>query len=247
MRRLAYHEALGVLGLGDLHPGGAGATDALLSELDRHRPRRMLEVGAGIGGTTARMLDRGWQVVSIEPNDVLRRSLGQRIGAATFAGSFDTFDDAPGSYDGVIGESVFYGMDLPAAFRKVGRLLRPGGCLALVDTVWTAAACSRPGDVAAIHDETKRIFGIPMASREALTWLDWKRILTAAGFTPLVEQRLGPPSARSTIRRPRTVILRGAAKHPWAFLQALGHRWRFRRVKVPPGWTETWLSVWQRV
>jgi|GEM_PF-6701462 len=250
MRRLSYHEAMGVLGLGDLHPGGAAATESLLTELDRHRPTRVLEIGAGIGMTTARMLARGWKVVSVEPNEVLRRCLRERVNVAAFAGSFETFDDAGSaeSYDAVIGESVFYGTELAASFRKVHRLLRPGGCLALVDMVWTAAACaaSNAAAVAALHDETKRIFGIAMASREALAWLDWKRILTAAGFTALVERRVAPLAPHSTSRRSKTAILRGALGHPLAFLQAAKHRRWFRQVEVPPGWTETWLSVWQR-
>src|SRR5690349_14629709 len=79
MRRLAFHEVMGVLRIGDLHPGGAAATDFLLARLASNSPRVVLEVGAGIGLTSARMSERGWRVVALEPNEVLRKILQARL------------------------------------------------------------------------------------------------------------------------------------------------------------------------
>ena len=46
-----YHQFRGRLGMGDLHPGGAPATQRILRWLTEQNVRRVLEVGAGIGNT----------------------------------------------------------------------------------------------------------------------------------------------------------------------------------------------------
>ena len=57
--------------MGDLHPGGAPATGTMLGWLSERGVRQVLEVGAGIGNTSARMVALGWDVTSIEPDPVL--------------------------------------------------------------------------------------------------------------------------------------------------------------------------------
>jgi SAM-dependent methyltransferase len=241
---LAFHEVLGVLGVGDLHPGGPEATEFLLAELEKGNPRTVLEVGAGIGVTTGRMIRRGWQVVPIEPSDVLRGRLERTLGIQAHADGFETFEASSGTFDAVIGESVFYGTDLRRSFQKAHRLLRSGGLLASLDTVWTAEAS--PDGVANLHDETKRIFGIPVGSRQALTWSDWKVILTESGFSPVVEKQIPPGSLRRETGTRRR-ILRSALQHPLAFIQHLNHRRGYRINRIPPGWTETWMGIWKKV
>ena len=46
--------------MGDLHPGGASATLRILRWLTELDVRRVLEVGAGIDNTAARMAALGW-------------------------------------------------------------------------------------------------------------------------------------------------------------------------------------------
>jgi SAM-dependent methyltransferase len=241
---LAFHEVLGVLGVGDLHPGGPEATEFLLAELEKGNPRTVLEVGAGIGTTTGRMMRRGWRVVPIEPSDVLRAKLERTLGIEAHAGGFESFEANSGTFDAVIGESVFYGTDLRRSFEKAHRLLRSGGLLASLDTVWTAEAS--PDRVANLYDETKRIFGIPVGSRQALTWSDWRVILAETGFAAVVEKQIPAGSLRKS-KGTRRKILRSAVQHPLAFIQHLNHRRGYRINRIPPGWTETWMGVWKRV
>ena len=243
MRRLAFHEALGVLGVGDLHPGGPSVTEVMLGELSKIDPRLVLEVGAGIGCTTARMLKRGWNVVALEPSDVLRRELERRLGVSAYPDPFETFEGHAGPFDAIVGESAFYGMNVAGALEKVSRLLRHGGLFASLDMVWTDEADA--AEVARIHDETKAVFGIPVASRTAWTWSDWQGAVRDAGFDEVFARRLPPDSLRadgSTKRR----ILTSAARHPLAFLQHINHRVKARKPRVPAGWTETWMAVWRR-
>lgn len=243
-RRLALHEALALLRVGDIHPGGVAATEFLLCELDKVAPRRVLEVGAGIGFTTERLLRRGWQVTAIEPNAVMRRVLEKRLAIRAYPDSFETFDD-PEPYDAVIAESVFYRFNLEQAFARVHRLLRPDGRFALVDMVWTDAA--QPDAAPAVAAETERVFGIPAASAAPLTWASWKRMLAAAAFAEVTSERVGamkPPPPQP--QRRRNLLLNGV-RHPVALASYLSYRKATRSPKIPNDWLEGWMGVWRRV
>ena len=72
------HRIAGLAGRHLFYPGGRDATNFLLDELQKGHPRRALN-GAGSGATTARMLERGWQVTPIEPSTVLRNVLEKRL------------------------------------------------------------------------------------------------------------------------------------------------------------------------
>ena len=242
-KRLAFHEVMAVLGVGDLHPGGSGATAFLLEQVAKERPRIVLEIGAGIGLTSARMVGRGWHVVPIEPNPILRRCLEARLSVQVRPDDLETFAGDEGPFDAVIGESVFYGMGLAAAFKKVHRMLRPGGLLALVEMVWTERA--EPQVATRVHDETRDTFGIPMASRERLTWSNWKALLNEAGFVQVIERRLEKRAGRRA-RSDRSITVAAALRHPLAFAQHLKYGYLSRSSPVPPAWLETWMAVWRR-
>ena len=75
-----YHQFRARLGMGDLHPGGAPATLKILQWLTERNVHRVLEVGAGIGNTAARMAALGWDVTAIEPDPVLFTRLRRAAG-----------------------------------------------------------------------------------------------------------------------------------------------------------------------
>jgi SAM-dependent methyltransferase len=265
---LAHHEVMGLLGIGDLHPGGAAATRLLLDELARAAPRRILELGAGIGLTTDQMLRRGWQVVSVEPSPVLRKILSQRLPAQRVVASLNEIDDiavgdvaaaaeaseaaeaaeaseASGDrFDAVIGEGVLYALDLPSVLRELGRLLRPEGRLAFADVV--LAEDADPDLVASVHARTKAIFGFPMVPREVLTRKRWETFLHDAGFDPVFSQRVPLVDPGPGERRSWAAKARAAARHPWLLPQLLRFRRYGRRAWLPPGSLEGWAAVWAR-
>jgi SAM-dependent methyltransferase len=241
LQRLDFTESLALLGATDIHPGGRRATAFLLDELEKCRPRRVLEVGAGSGHTTERMIKRGWQVTPIEPSGVLRRLLEKRLRIRALGMPFEQFDEAPGTYDAAIGESVFYCTDLPGTFAKLQSLLRPGGLLAMLDMVWTDRA--NPDIAADVHRRSAEAFGVPAASAQWLTWPRWRDLLTAAGFRLVVEQRL-PPDSFETGRWRKLV---SGVRHPLAFAQYLRYRSRYGMRGAPPDALEGWMAVWRRV
>ena len=61
------------------------AIDGVMRAIDRYRPRRILEVGAGIGTITAAILEAApaeTEIVTAENNDYCREQLAENLGAA---------------------------------------------------------------------------------------------------------------------------------------------------------------------
>jgi SAM-dependent methyltransferase len=245
---LAHHEVMGLLGIGDLHPGGAAATRLLLTELEREAPRRILELGAGIGLTTGQMLERGWQVTSVEPSPVLRKILSERLPAPRVVASLDEIDGADVSagardrFDAVIGEGVLYSLDLPSVLRRLRRLLRPGGRLAFADIV--LAEDADPALVASVHARTQAIFGFPMVPRELLTRKNWETLLHDAGFDPVFSQPVPLVDRAANDRKTWTAKALAAVRHPRLLPALLKFRLYGRRAWMPPGSLEGWAAVW---
>jgi SAM-dependent methyltransferase len=242
--RLAFHEMMGRLGVGDLHPGGLAISKLFMDQLRAHGARRVLEVGAGIGVTTERLLEAGFDVAPLEPNPVLRGELIRRLGIHVHDATFERFDDRDGSYDAVLAEGVFYALGLQSSVAKVHRLLRPGGLLASVDLLWTPAA--KPDAVAFIHDQTRAVFGIPMAPREIVTSSDWTRALRAAQFSEVFTRKLDPADFDADGKRRRKQIGLGLLANPGLVPLFLTYR-VYRKISwAPPGWLESWATVWTR-
>lgn len=232
---------MGLLRVGDLHPGGPLATDFLLRQLDQGRAIRVLEIGAGIGRTTERMLRRGWRVTAIEPNAILRASLVRRLGIGAYPADFESFESTE-PFDAVIAESVIYGMPLADTFARIHRLLKPGGLFGFVDILWTE--CADPSAVGDIYERTLKVFGIPMISRDAHTWPTWCKLLEQAGFVSFAEYLLPrrlPARGESTWS-----LLTNGVRHPRAFAQFIRYRKNSLAVYVPPEWLDAWAAVWKR-
>jgi SAM-dependent methyltransferase len=243
-KTLAYHEMMTILGIGDLHPGGTSATNFLLTELGKLNPTTVLEVGAGSGLTTLRMMQRGWHVTPIEPNSILCEKLSRRCRVPPYQGSFESFDERGQTYDAILGEGVFYRLELVSSAAKLHRLLRPGGLLALLDMLWTEEAKS---DVASfIHDQTNAVFGIPMVPRQTVTASRWKATLRDIGFSEVATRKIDGAALDTDRHVRRGRLLSGLLKHPGLLPLFLRYRLYCRVRWAPPGWLESSMTVWKR-
>jgi SAM-dependent methyltransferase len=244
-RDIAYHEMMGLLGVGDLHPAGHVSTEFLLGELERTHPESVLEVGAGVGWTTDRMLKRGWKVTPVEPSAVLARALTKRLRIPVAVGTFEDFDGAGAPFDAVIGEGAFYRLAPQPTVAKLARLLRPGGLFAVVDMTWTPSA--NPDVVAFIHDQTKDLFGIPMAPREVVTASTWADALRAGGFEEIVTKTIDPAAFDAAPGAQRARTAAGLLRRPYLLPLFLRYG-AYNRIRwTPAGWAECWMAVWKRV
>ena len=242
--RLAFHEMMARLGIGDLHPGGREASTFLLAELSKHGVSDVLEVGAGIGKTTERMMRSGFKVTPLEPNSIMQEIFTKRLRIEAGSTPFEDFETSEGSYDAIISESVFYAFDLRSSLAKAHRLLRPGGFFGFAEMLWTDAA--KPDVIAFIHDQTKQIFGIPMASREPVTSAKWGNALRDAGFSPVARMNLNPTGTDREQRVRRTRLALGLLRHPGLISLFLSYRSHQMLGWAPPTWIENHVAVWRR-
>jgi len=226
--------------MGDLHPGGVSATLTILHWLTERDIGRVLEVGAGIGNSAARMVSLGWDVTAIEPDPILFASLKKRPGiTARQETLLEHRTDVP--YDAIIAESVLFQMNLPQAFAQARTLLRPGGFFAFVEAVWTSKVTAVTSYE--LHDNTKRLFGMAVGSREPLTWQDWCKQLRECGFETVQTELLprGSAGRPPTSNWPASVF--GILRDPRLALWIVRYRLRKRRARMPGGIQESWLFL----
>ena len=96
---------------------------------------RVLEIGAGSGQATKRLIEAGAQVVALEPNEALAEQLSARLNMAqrleVVVAAFDDAQLAPLSFDLVTAATSFHWLDPEQALPKIATILRPTGWLAL--------------------------------------------------------------------------------------------------------------------
>jgi len=231
-----YHQFRARLGMGDLHPGGAPATLRILRWLAEQNVRRVLEVGAGIGNTAARMASLGWDVTAIEPDPVLFARLRKRLGGSARCEQFLGHRPAA-RYDAIVAESVFFQMNLTQVFAHARDLLKAGGYLAFVEAVWTEKVTAAISSE--LHDSTQRLFGIPVGSREPLTWRDWSELLSESGFETLRAELLPRGSAGHPPTANWPASIAAIVRDPRLALWMARYRQRKRFARMPAGVQES--------
>jgi len=186
------------------------------------------------------MLGLGWDVTALEPDPVLFETLRKRLGAR--AHREPLLDHATAvPYDAIIAESVFCMLDLPRGFAHARTLLKPGGYLALVDAVWTDGVSEQQSK--AWHEQTLTLFGIPVGSRERLTWADWLRYLHDCGFETQCAERLPPGSAGHPPTASPGASIAAVLLDPRLVLWMARYRARKRVAKMPKGVLESWIFL----
>ncbi len=95
--------------------------------------RRVLDLGAGTGKLTVRLVERGLDVVAVDPIpemlEVLSRSLPQ---TPALLGTAEEIPLPDNSVDAVVVAQAWHWFDPQRATREIARVLRPGGRLGLV-------------------------------------------------------------------------------------------------------------------
>ncbi|HEX2175579.1 MAG TPA: class I SAM-dependent methyltransferase [Nocardioidaceae bacterium] len=96
-------------------------------------PGRVLELGAGTGKMTARLVAQGHQVVATDPAAPMLEPLRKRVAAAwTVQSTAERIPLLSSSVDAVVAGQAFHWFDAGNALEETARVLRPAGTLALV-------------------------------------------------------------------------------------------------------------------
>lgn len=110
-----------------------GYPAAILDELPVRSDAEVLDVGAGTGKLTRVLAARYAHVTAVEPLDGMRAILRRVLPEATaLAGSAEDIPLGDASVDAVFAGQAFHWFANDDAVRELGRVLRPGGIVALV-------------------------------------------------------------------------------------------------------------------
>ncbi len=143
-----YDAGIRLLTLGQLAAAQQAVADIVVS----HRGDSILEIGCGTGLLTERLLDAGAKVEAIDQNPQMLDQAGRRLGLARTglqlrecaASEIDALADA--SFDGVAASLSLSEMshsERSYVLAQVARVLKPDGCLAVVDEIRPGRAWQR--------------------------------------------------------------------------------------------------------
>lgn len=95
--------------------------------------RRVAELGAGTGRLTDSLVERGLDVVAVDPSASMLQVLSGRLpGVRTVLATAEDTGLADASFDAILVAQAWHWMDPDAASAEAARILRPGGTLAMV-------------------------------------------------------------------------------------------------------------------
>lgn len=159
----------------------------------------VLELGAGTGKLTGRLVSSFARVSAVEPDTEMRRRLVASCPQAdVLVGSAEKIPVANASIDAVFAAQCFHAFDDQArAIVEIARVLRPGGTVVLL---WNVSAGSASPSIAAVHELLDEHWprgwdpidlGLAYASRD---WpREWEELFDKSAFEELHEARIPNP------------------------------------------------------
>jgi SAM-dependent methyltransferase len=100
-----------------------------LDELVALAPAKVLDVGCGTGKVARELLARGLDVLGVEPDERMA-GIAREHGVEVEVSAFETWDDRGRTFDLITCGDAWHWIDPVRGWRKVGRVLRPGGSVA---------------------------------------------------------------------------------------------------------------------
>ena len=105
--------------------------DQLIDDVLAPDARHVLEGGAGTGIASIQMIERGAEVLAVEP-DARMASVAQAKGIPVELSTFEEWNPAGRRFDRVVFAASFHWVDPAAALPKIRAILNDGGKLALI-------------------------------------------------------------------------------------------------------------------
>jgi SAM-dependent methyltransferase len=184
------YKFMALIGKRVIHPGGRGATEALLGRAGISEASRVLDVGCGVGTTAIEIAQRhraDVTAVDIAPLMLERASAnvqGAGVGGSVSVEVGDILDlrYPDDMFDVVIAEAVTMFVDRDRAASELTRVCRPGGRVLATEFLWREPPSA----------EAREVFlGQVCPGLQFDTLDDWVRIYARAGLVG-VETETGP-------------------------------------------------------
>jgi SAM-dependent methyltransferase len=160
----------------------AEVSDWLRGSVNLEPGRTAVDLGAGTGKFTRRLLATGARVIAVEPVAAMRQRLAADLPEADVLDGSATAIPLPDvSVDAIVCAQAFHWFATAAALAEMHRVLKPGGILGLI---WNTKDASVPW-VKAAFDVIEPYEGeVPRFHNGT-----WRAVFPAQGFGPLREQR----------------------------------------------------------
>jgi SAM-dependent methyltransferase len=173
----------------------AEVTGWLRDSLELEPGKTVVDLGAGTGKFTRRLIATGAQVIAVEPVAAMRERLTEDLPEVeTLDGSAAAIPLPDASVDAIVCAQAFHWFATAEALAEMHRVLRPGGILGLI---WNGRDDSVPWVRAAVDIIEPYEGNAPRFHTGA-----WRGVFPAKGFGPLHEDRF----AHEHRGAPETVI-----------------------------------------
>lgn len=158
--------------------------------------QKVLDLGAGTGKFTRSLVERGLDVLAVEPDDAMRAALSAALPTVrALAGTAENIPLPDASIDLVTAAQAWHWVDEECALPEAARVLRPGGSLALI---WNIRNESEPwvqrlreimgGSEAEGAMQHEITIGAPFGKTERFT-VDWRKTTNLDELLTLVASR----------------------------------------------------------
>jgi SAM-dependent methyltransferase len=202
--------------------------------------RTVLDLGAGTGKLTQRLLELGLDVIAVEPLDEMRAFIPDE--ARALAGSAEAIPLSPGSVDAVVVGQAFHWFDAGRALPEISRVLRPGGTVGLLWNMdddrepWVSKLCDLTGSEARasalVADPKPPYDAVDGLSTPVHRWFDYAESYDTERLVAMIASRsqtiLLPPEQRSRLLDEVRAL---APVAPFAF-PTVCECWRGERLTV---------------
>ncbi|HKD36682.1 MAG TPA: class I SAM-dependent methyltransferase [Pirellulales bacterium] len=118
--------------------------DTLREKIGDPNGSAIADIGSGTGISTKPLVEMGFEVFAVEPNAAMREAAERELTRFrrfhSVAATAENTLLADGSVDAVLAAQAFHWFDRPVVHKEFGRILKPGGWVALV---WNDRDASR--------------------------------------------------------------------------------------------------------